>query len=113
LNADGKPPGGLACASFGLWRGSVLSYLNEPQTASLQVYEPVHLVVEDTGCAAGNVSVLVGATRVLAVTGGSGAQQELYWWVLITPSNDFWIQAYLSVGFRTGRENVSRINADD
>jgi hypothetical protein len=43
------------------------------------VYEPVHLVVEDTGCAAGNVSVLVGATRVLAVTGGSGAQQELYW----------------------------------
>jgi len=51
----------------------------EPHTVALQVYEPVHLVVEDTGCAAGNVSVLVGATRVLAVTGGSGAQQELYW----------------------------------
>jgi hypothetical protein len=43
------------------------------------VYEPVHVLTEDTGCPAGNVSVLVGATRVLSVTGGSGAQQELYW----------------------------------
>ena len=34
LNADGNPPGGLACGSFGLSRGAVLNPF-EPQTATL------------------------------------------------------------------------------
>ena len=34
LHADGEPPGGLACGSFGLSRGSVLNPF-EPQTAAL------------------------------------------------------------------------------
>ena len=33
LDADGEPPGGLACGSFGLSRGSVLNSF-EPQTAA-------------------------------------------------------------------------------
>jgi len=33
LNADAKPPGGLACGSFGLSRGSVLNPF-EPRTAN-------------------------------------------------------------------------------
>jgi len=36
LNADGKPPGGLACDSFGLSRGSVIEPF-EPQRANLVV----------------------------------------------------------------------------
>ena len=36
LNADGKPPGGLAWGSFGLSRASLLNHF-EPQTASLSV----------------------------------------------------------------------------
>ena len=35
LNADGKPPGGRACGSFGLSRGSLLNRSFEPQTATL------------------------------------------------------------------------------
>ena len=36
LNADGKPPGGRACGSFGLSRGFIVEPI-EPQTATLHL----------------------------------------------------------------------------
>ena len=37
LNADGKPPGGLACGSFGLSRGSSWNHLNRKPPVCLEV----------------------------------------------------------------------------